>query len=159
SLSSATHVAWVTAANEYQEENYADMEIVGDFIETSYDSEIAYDRMHELLPAYPAHKDVRRAASPDVAGVPEGVEVAGLQDEIAVVGTSAPYDARAGLESGAMDRITFWDPADAAYAMNVLAKAILDGEEITDGMDLGVAGYENISIDGKVIYGDKAWIE
>src|SRR5690625_1677193 len=159
SLSSATHMAWVTAAKEYQEENYPDMEMVGDFIETSDDSQIAYERMQELLSAYPDLKGVQGSASTDVVGVGQAVEEAGLQDEIAVVGTSTPNDARAGLESGAIDLITFWDPADAAYAMNVLAKAILDGEEVTDGMDLGVAGYENISIDGKVIYGDKAWIE
>ncbi len=159
SLSSATHMAWVNAAKEYQEENYPDMEMVGDFVETSDDSQIAYERMQELLSAYPDLKGVQGSASTDVVGVGQAVEEAGLQDEIAVVGTSTANDARAGLETGAIDLITFWDPADAAYAMNVLAKAILDGEEVTDGMNLEAPGYETISIDGKVIYGDEAWIE
>lgn len=159
SLSSATHMAWVNAARDYQEENYPDMEMVGDFVETSDDSQIAYERMQELLSAYPDLKGVQGSASTDVVGVGQAVEEAGLQDEIAVVGTSTANDARAGLESGAIDLITFWDPADAAYAMNVLAKAILDGEDVVDGMNLEAPGYETITIDGKVIYGDRAWIE
>lgn len=158
SLSSATHMDWVNAAIEYQKEKYPEMQQVGDIIETSDDSQIAYERMQELLSAYPDLKGVQGSASTDVVGVGQAVEEAGLQDEIAVVGTSTAKDARAGLESGAIDLIAFWDPADAAYAMNVLATKLLDGEEINDGMDLGVPGYEKISLDGKVIYGDEAWI-
>ncbi|MCK6211660.1 autoinducer 2 ABC transporter substrate-binding protein [Georgenia sp. EYE_87] len=158
SLSSATHMAWVEAAIAHQEETYPNMTHVGDIVETSDDSQIAYERMQELLSAYPDLKGVQGSASTDVVGVGQAVDEAGLQDTIAVVGTSTANDARAGLESGAIDLIAFWDPADAAYAMNVIAKKMLDGEEITDGMDLGVAGYEKITLDGKVIYGDEAWI-
>lgn len=158
SLSSATHMAWVNAALEYQEENYPDMEHVGGFVETSDDSQIAYERMQELLSAYPELAGVQGSASTDVVGVGQAVEEAGLQDAIAVVGTSTANDARAGLETGAIDLIAFWDPAEAAYAMNVLAAKIIDGEEVVEGMDLEADGYEDVSIDGKVIYGNEAWI-
>lgn len=158
SLSSATHMAWVNAAIEHQEENYPDMEHVGDIQETSDDSQEAYERMQELLSSYPDLKGVQGSASTDVVGVGQAVEEAGLEDQISVVGTSTANDAREGLENGSIDLIAFWDPADAAYAMNVVAEKMLDGEEIEDGMDLGVEGYEDISIDDKVIYGDKAWI-
>lgn len=158
SLSSATHMAWVNAAKEHQEKTYPDMEFVGDIVETQDDSQIAYERMQELLSAYPNLKGVQGSASTDVVGVGQAVDEAGLSDKIAVVGTSVPNDARAGLENGSIDLITFWDPADAGYAMNALAKAIIDGEEVTSGMDLGVNGYEDVTLDGKVVYGDKAWI-
>lgn len=158
SLSSATHMDWVTAAQEHQEENYPDMEMVGDIVETSDDSQIAYERMQELLSAYPDIKGVQGSASTDVVGVGQAVDEAGLSDEVAVVGTSVPNDARAGLENGSIDLITFWDPADAGEAMNVVAQRLLDGEEISEGDDLGVQGYEEVAIDGKVIYGNEAWI-
>lgn len=158
SLSSATHMAWVNAAVEHQESEYPDMKHVGDIQETSDDSQIAYERMQELLSAYPDLKGVQGSASTDVVGIGQAVEEAGLEDQVSVVGTSTANDARDGLESGSIDLIAFWDPADAAYAMNVVAKMMIDGEEIEDGADLGVDGYESISIDGKVIYGDKAWI-
>jgi simple sugar transport system substrate-binding protein len=57
-----------------------------------------------------------------------------------------------------VDMISFWDPADAGYAMNQVALTLLEGKEITDGMDLGVPGYEKIMLKGKVIYG-QAWVD
>lgn len=158
SLSSATHMDWVTSAIEHQKANYPDMQQVGDIIETADDSQIAYERMRELLSAYPKLKGMQGSASTDVVGVGQAVDEEGLSDKIAVVGTSVPNDARAGLKNGSIDLITFWDPADAGYAMNALAQAVVDGKEITEGMDLGVPGYESITLDGKVVYGDKAWI-
>lgn len=158
SLSSATHMAWVEAAIEHQEENYPDMERVGDIIETLDDSQVAYERMQELLSAYPEIGGVQGSASTDVVGVGQAIDEAGLSDRIVAVGTSTPNDSRAGLENGSIDAVTFWDPADVTYAMNVVAQLIIDGEEITDGMSLGVPGYETISLEGNVIYGDEAWI-
>ncbi len=158
SLSSATHIAWVEAAIAHQEATYPNMEHVGDIIETQDDSQNAYERMQELLVAYPDIRGVQGSASTDVIGVGQAVEEAGLSDQIAVVGTSVPNDARAGLESGAIDLIALWDPADAGYAMNVVAQMLLNDEEPENGMDLGVPGYTAIEIEGNVIYGDEAWI-
>ena len=58
-----------------------------------------------------------------------GVPIAGnfLQQELAIV-------------TGAVDGIGFWDPSVAGYAMNKVAQMVLDGEEVTDGMDLGLTG-------------------
>jgi len=158
SLSSATHMAWVEAAIEHQKETYPEMEQVGDIIETADDSQNAYERMQELLAAYPDLRGVQGSASTDVVGVGQAVEEAGLEDVISVVGTSVPNDARAGLESGAIDLISFWDPADAGYAMNALAQLVIDGTAIEDGLDLGAPGYGSITVDGNVVYGDDAWV-
>ena len=158
SLSSATHIAWVEAAIAHAEENYPEMEQVGDIIETNDDSQVAYERMQELLTAYPDIAGVQGSASTDVVGVGQAVDEAGLNEEISVVGTSVPNDARAGLQNGSIDLIAFWDPADAGYAMNVVSQKIINGEEITDGMDLGVPGYGAVELEDNVIYGDDAWI-
>lgn len=158
SLSSATHIAWVEAAIAHQQETYPDMEQVGDIIETNDDSQVAYERMQELLTAYPDIAGVQGSASTDVVGVGQAVDEAGLSDEIAVVGTSVPNDARQGLQNGSIDLIAFWDPADAGYAMNVVSQMLINGEEITEGMDLGVPGYGAVELEDNVIYGDDAWI-
>lgn len=158
SLSSATHMAWVQSAIKYQKRKYPEMQKVGDIIETQDDSQIAYERMKELLSAHPDIKGIQGSASTDVVGVGQAVDEAGLNDEIAVVGTSVPNDARAGLKNGSIDLITFWDPADAGYAMNALAQAVMDGKKIKTGMNLGTEGYTSVTVKGKVVYGDKAWI-
>jgi simple sugar transport system substrate-binding protein len=97
------------------------------------------------------------SASTDVAGIGLAVEERGLEDETCVFGTSLPSIAGQYLETGAVDGIGFWDPSVAGYAMNKLAQMVMDGEEVTDGMDLGLPGYESVKLDGKVIYG-QAWV-
>ena len=54
--------------------------------------------------------------------------------------------------------ISFWDPAKAGYAMNVVAAKAMNGETIETGADLGVEGYNEVRVDGKVIYG-QAWVD
>ena len=39
-----------------------------------------------------------------------------------------------------------------------LAVNILDGKDVTDSLDLGIEGYDNLALDGKVLYG-QAWID
>lgn len=158
SLSSTTHMEWVNAAKKYQEENFPEMTQVGDIVETSDDSQKAFDAMQELLSAHPNLAGVQGSASTDVVGVGQAVEEAGLQDKIAVVGTSTPKDTKDLLESGAIDVIQFWDPGHAAYAQNVIAKMLIDGKKPEADGDLGVDGYKKITIEDKVVYGDNAWI-
>jgi simple sugar transport system substrate-binding protein len=158
SRSSATHMVWVRSAIRYQKQKYPDMQQVGDIAETQDDPQVAYERTKELLSTYPNLAGIQGSASTDVVGAGRAVEEAGRQDEISVVGTSLPSDARTGLKNGSIDVITFWDPADAGYAMNALAEVVLDGDQVENGLDLGVDGYDSVTVDGKVVYGDKAWI-
>lgn len=158
SLTSKSHNEWVDAAIAYQEENYPDMTLVGDKNETFDDQQQAYAKTQELLRAYPDVKGFQGSASTDVAGVGLAVEERGMEDATCVMGTSLPSIASQYLETGAVDRIFFWDPALAGYAMNELAVRLLDGEEVADGLDLGIEGYSDLSLEGKVFYG-QAWVE
>lgn len=158
SLTSTTHNEWVDAAIAHQLENYPNMTLVGDKNESYDDAQTAYERAKELLVAYPNLKGMQGSSANDVVGFGQAVEEAGLQDQIAVVGTSLPSMSGALLETGAVDLISFWDPAEAGYACNLIALMVLQGETPTAGMDLGRPGYENLILDGKVFYG-QAWID
>jgi simple sugar transport system substrate-binding protein len=158
SLTSTSHNEWVDAAVAYQQETYPNMEMVGSKNETGDDVAKAYQITKELLKTYPDLKGFQGSAATDVVGIGQAVEEAGLQDQTCVVGTSITSYAGEGLKTGAIDVASAWDPAMAGYAMNVVAQKLLNGEEITDGMDLGVPGYEQITLKDKVIYGS-AWID
>lgn len=159
SLTSQTHNEWVDAAIAYQEANYPDMTLVGDKNESYDDAQTAYERMQEVLVAYPDLKGMQGSSANDVVGAGQAVEEAGLNDQVCVIGTSLPSMAGALLETGAVDMIGFWDPALAGYAMNVLSFMVLNGDALEEGMDLGIPGYESLtSPDGKVWYG-QAWID
>lgn len=158
SLTSTTHNEWVDAAIEHQLENYPNMTLVGDKNESYDDAQTAYERAQELLVAYPNLRGMQGSSANDVVGFGQAVEEAGLQDQIAVVGTSLPSMAGALLETGAVDLISFWDPAEAGYVCNQIALMLLEGETPTEGMDMGRPGYENLILNGKVFYG-QAWVD
>lgn len=157
SLTSQTHNQWVDGAIAHQEANYPNMTLVGDKNETFDDAEKAYTKAQEVLRAFPNVKGMQGSASTDVAGIGRAVEERGMEDATCVFGTSLPSIAGQYIDTGAVDGIGFWDPAVAGEAMNKLAVMVINGEEVTDGMDLGLLGYENITLDGKVIYG-QAWV-
>ena len=153
SLTSQTHNQWVDGAIARQEEAYPDMTLVGDKNETFDDQQQAYAKAQEVLRAYPDIKGMQGSASTDVAGIGLAIEERGLEDATCVFGTSLPSIAGQYMETGAVDGIGFWDPKIAGQVMNKVAVMVMDGEEVTDGMDLGFEGYDAITLDGKVIYG------
>lgn len=157
SLTSQTHNQWVDGAIAYQKEKYPNMVLVGDKNETFDDQQKAYEKAQEVLRAFPNVKGLQGSASTDVAGIGLAIEERGTADATCVFGTSLPSIAGQYLETGAVDGIGFWDPSVAGYAMNKLATMVMNGEAVTDGMDLGLAGYEAVKLDGKVIYG-QAWV-
>ena len=158
SLTSKSHNQWVDAAIEYQKANFPDMKMVGSKNETADDQQQAYAKTQELLRAFPNVRGFQGSASTDVAGVGLALEERGMNDDTCVVGTSLPSIATQYLNTGAIDMISFWDPALAGYAMNTVAAMLLEGKQPTDGMDLKIPGYDKVTLDGKVIYG-QAWVD
>lgn len=154
SLGSQTHNQWVDGAIARQQEAYPDMTLVGDKNETFDDQQEAYARAQEVLRAFPDIKGMQGSASTDVAGIGLAIEERGMEDDTCVFGTSLPSIAGQYMETGAVDGIGFWDPKIAGKAMNAVAMMVMNGEEITDGMSLGLEGYENVTLEGKVIFGE-----
>ena len=83
----------------------------------------------------------------------------GLIGKCYAVGTSVTSCAADQLEEGSMQAALCWDPAIAGYAMNELAVMVLEGREseIATGLDLGLEGFESLTVNGKYINGD-GWI-
>ena len=156
SLTSKTHNQWADAAHEHQKKAYPKMTMVGGGkIETM---QVAYDKAKELLKAFPNLKGIQGSDASDAPNAGLAVEELGLENRVTVVGTALPSQSGPYLESGAVSMISFWDPGEAAYAMNKVATMLLEKQEITDGMDLGIPGYDKIKINGKLIIGN-AWID
>ena len=119
--------------------------------------EVAYQKAKEIIKKYPDLKGVVGTSSFDSPGVGRAIEELGLIGQVFTAGTGMPQTNKALLESGAVHALTLWDPADAGYAMCEIARKILDGEEVGAGTDLGLDGYTDLTLDGKVLTG-QAWI-
>lgn len=153
SVTSKSHVDWVEGGVEYQKQKYPDMKLVADKVESNDDQKKAYEKMKELLKAHPQLKGFQGSSAVDAPGAALAVEEAGLIGKVSVVGTSLPSIAGKYLENGALTAIEFWDPSDAGYAMNQIALKKLQDKELKDGTDLGVSGYNKVTLMGNVFYG------
>ncbi len=157
-LTAKTHMEWADGAKTRQLEKYPNMILVTEYIESNEDQQTAQEKMREILKTYPNIKGVIGSAATDVAGAALAIEEANKVEQISVVGTSLVSISQKYLENGSINLISFWDPADAGYAMMSVAEKVANGEKISTGDDLGVTGYDSVVVDGKVIYG-KAWID
>lgn len=143
-LTNGSHSEWVEGAYEKQQADFPDMTRVEDPIESEENEEVAYNKAKEILSKYPNIKGFQGSAGTDVVGIARAVEEAGKTDSVCVMGTSIPSVAGGYLESGAIDKIFFWDPAMAGKAQLAVAKILAEGGTIEEGTDLGVPGYESL---------------
>ena len=145
---STTHMEYATAQHERQLEAYPNMELINDGAVPTCESEesvdTAYERAKEVLKANPDLKGFTGVASTDCPGIAQAVEELGL--DVKVVGVGTPNSFKPYVESGTISTVKLWDPKDSGYIMCKVAAMILGGEEIADGGDLGLEGYNSISI-------------
>jgi simple sugar transport system substrate-binding protein len=163
SLGSLTHVQWADASAANAVAKYPDMKLVSPKNESFNDANTAYNKAKELLKKYPDIKGIQGGSAVDVIGIGRAIEEAGLIGKVCVYGIGMPKDTSRYLKSGAVNGISLWDPKDAGFVMNKIAKMLVDGVEFKDGMDLGVPGYTNMKLKkgpGKgVILTGQAWID
>lgn len=158
SLTAASHMSWANGALARQIEAYPNMNCINAdaFIESNYNQKASQEKAAELMKTYPDLKGMFATSATDLPGYALAVEEAGKQNEIVVAGNGVPNANKDYLATGALDVLGCWDPADTGLVMCKVAEMVKAGTEITDGMDLGVAGYNAIKIDGNMLIG-QAW--
>lgn len=159
-VTAESHMQWVAGALAKAEADYPGITRVEDPLESKENADVAYEQTKELLKKYPDLKGIQGSSAVDVVGIGRAVEELGLNDSVCVMGTSIPSLAGKFLDTGAIDKIFFWDPALAGQAMMKIAEMLVNGEELTSGMDLGLVGYENVqqSPDVPTTWYGSAWV-
>ncbi|OQX29534.1 MAG: hypothetical protein B0D92_03280 [Spirochaeta sp. LUC14_002_19_P3] len=159
SLTSKSHNEQQDGVEEYIKD-FPDIKLVSPRNEDYDDQTRSYEITKELLTAYPNLKGMVGSPSSMPPGAGLAVDERKLQDKVSIVGVTVPSLARDLIKTGAIDTIAFWDPADAGYAMNIIAVKLLNGEEIKNGADLGIKGYNSLKQDAgnpKLFFGE-AWV-
>jgi simple sugar transport system substrate-binding protein len=156
-LTAVTHNEWVDAELAWQKEKYPKMYALRDRLVSDEKTEVAYAKTLEAIKTYGDElKGIIGSSASDPPGAGLAVAEKGLQNKLAVVGTSIGSMSGPGLEDGSIKVVSIWDPQKIGYACAFIIKSVLDGEEVKNGMD--VPGLGNIMIRGKVIYGDESGI-
>jgi len=145
-LTNGSHNEWADSAIEHAKEQYPNMTLLEaePRVESHDNSDNAYNVAKELIKKYPELKGIMCTSSYDIPGVTRAIIELGLQDKVFATGTGLPTANAELLKSGVVKTITLWDPALAGKAMVTLAYKVLNNEEITDGMDLGIEGYNEV---------------
>jgi simple sugar transport system substrate-binding protein len=145
-LTNGSHNEWVAGAYAQAQKKYTGLTRVEDPIESKEDADVAYNKTKELLKKYPDLKGFEGSSANDVVGIGRAVEELGLTDKTCVMGTSIPSMTTKLLDTGAIDKIFFWDSALAGQAMLNMLEILNKGQKIKAGMNLKVPGYEKITV-------------
>lgn len=149
------HNYWADVGLELIKEKYPKMKLVTDRIPCGESVELSITRTNELLKAYPNLKGIVGFGSLGPIGAAEALKGKKLGGKVIIVGTVLPAHAAPYLKAGLIQYGYLWDPKDAGYALVQIAKKVLDGEEIKDGMELPGLGSASVDPVGRNIIFDK----
>jgi ABC-type sugar transport system substrate-binding protein len=151
SLDAANLNTWRRYAEARAKEKYPKLKLVATEV-TKEDENFARQKVETLLNAYPNLKGIIAFDSNSVPGASEAVKRAGKAGKVAITGNSTPNKMRPYLKEGVLQSFYLWDPRALGGLTVRLAKLLIEGKPINNGMD--IPGHGKISIsqqDGKTI--------
>ncbi len=151
SLDAANLNTWRRHAEARAKEKYPKLKLVATEV-TKEDENFARQKVETLLNAYPNLKGIIAFDSNSVPGASEAVKRAGKVGKVAVTGNSTPNKMRPYIKDGTLQSFYLWDPRALGGLTVRLAKQLIDGKPITDGME--IPGHGKISLskqDGKTV--------
>jgi simple sugar transport system substrate-binding protein len=154
-LTTPLHNKWADAAIAYQKAKYPKMNLVADRFPGADEIDTAYKTTLDVIKAYPKLKGIIAFGSNGPIGAGNAVREKRLGKKIAIVGTALPSQVKPLLMDGTVRAAYLWSPVDAGYAMVAVAKLMLDGKEIVDGIDVPGLGKASVDVANKLIKVDK----
>jgi len=149
-LTAANLNTWIDFSMAYAAEKYPGLKLVTDPVPSDESAQEAYTQTLALIAAYPNLKGILGYSTPAPIGVAMAVQEKGLQDQIAVVGSSMPTDSAPYLKDGSLDFGLLWNPADLGKLAVYVAYLELTGAEVA-GYEVPGVGPITIEEDGRTI--------
>jgi simple sugar transport system substrate-binding protein len=154
-LTTPLHNKWADAAIAYQKAKFPDMKLVADRFPGADEIDTSQRTTQDVIKAYPNLAGILGFGSNGPIGAGNAVRQQRLQKKIAIVGTVLPSQAKALIKDDIIREGFLWNPTDAGYAMVAVAKLVLDGKPITDGIEVPGLGKAAVDVSGKQIKVDK----
>ena len=157
-LTTPLHNVWCDAAIAYQKAHYPKMKLAADRFPGADEIDTSYKTTLDAIKAYPNLKGILGFGSNGPIGAGNAVREKRLQKKIAVVGTVLPSQAKSLIMDDVIREGYLWNPTDAGYAMVAIAKLLLDGKEIKDGVEVPGLGKASVDVPNKRIKVDKIMV-
>jgi ABC-type sugar transport system substrate-binding protein len=146
-LSASNLNAWIKYAEDYAKEKYPKLELVADPFPTDEKQDVAISTTKDIMKAYPDVKGILCVSTPAPIGAAIAIRELGLQDKVTVVGSAVEADCQDVLSDGSLDVGSLWSCEDLGYLTVGVAKALLDGKTLEDGMD--IEGFGTVALNGE----------
>ncbi|HTG43583.1 MAG TPA: autoinducer 2 ABC transporter substrate-binding protein [Verrucomicrobiae bacterium] len=141
SLDAANLNAWRRYSEARAKESYPKLKLVATEV-TKEDENFARQRVETLLNAYPNLKGIIAFDSASLPGAAEAIKRTGKAGKVALTGNSVPGKMRPYLEEGVLQSFYLWDPRELGALTVRLAKILMDGKPIANGVE--VPGHRSI---------------
>jgi simple sugar transport system substrate-binding protein len=145
SLTVPLHNAWADAAIAYQKEHYPKMKVVADRYGVAESVDDSYKTALDAMLAHPNLKGILTFGSQGPIGAGRALKERGKADKIVLVGACSPTQGKKLVKEGVIRVGYIWSPPEAGKAIVTVAKMVLEGKEITDGME--IPGLGKVSVD------------
>ncbi|MBI9094047.1 MAG: autoinducer 2 ABC transporter substrate-binding protein [Sphaerochaeta sp.] len=143
------HNLWADEGIKYAKAKYPNLELVTSRIPCGEDQELSKQKTLELLKTYPDLKGIVGYGSLGPPGAAQALKEKGLSGKVTVVGTVIPGHAAPYLKEGSLTKGILWDPKDAGFALNWVAKYMLDGGDFKTLTE--IPGIGSVAVKGDVI--------
>lgn len=145
------HNAWADFAIAYQKEHYPKMKLAADRFGTGESLDDTKRITRDTMLAHLNLKGVLIWGSSGVVGAAQAVKESGKKDQVAVFGSCSPSQARKYIMEGIIRESYIWNPLEAGKTIVQLAKLVVDGTPIVDGMDFPGLGKATVDPQKRVI--------
>ncbi len=139
------HNAWADAAIAYQKEHYPKMKLVADRYGVAESVDESYKTALDAMLAHPNLKGILTFGSQGPIGAGRAIKERGKTEQVTLVGACSPKQGKKLVKEGIIKVGYIWSPPEAGKAFVTVAKMVLDGKEITDGME--IPGLGKVSVD------------
>ena len=136
-------------------EKYPEMKLVTSRIPCAESIDLSITRTNELLKAYPNLKGIVSIGTLGPIGAAEALKKKNLGGKIINVGTVIPSQAAPYFKEDLLQYGILFHPVHGGYSLVSIAKAVLDGKEIKDGMIFPELGAAKVDPINKAIVFDK----
>ncbi|MGE0724796.1 MAG: substrate-binding domain-containing protein [Alphaproteobacteria bacterium] len=154
-LTTPLHNKWADAAIAYQKKHYPRMRLAADRFPGADEIDTAQRTTLDVLKAHPKVRGILGFGSNGPIGAGNALRQRRLGQRIAVVGTVLPSQAKSLIMDGTIREGFLWNPTDAGHAMVAVAKLVLDGKPITDGMEIPGIGKAAVDVADRQIRVDR----
>jgi ABC-type sugar transport system substrate-binding protein len=135
SLDAANLNTWRRFSEARAKEKYPKLSLVATEV-TKEDENFARQKVETLLNAYPNLKGIIAFDSNSVPGASEAIKRAGKIGKVFLTGNSTPAKMRPYIKEGALESFYLWDPRALGALTVRLAKQLVDGRTLVEGMDI-----------------------